>query len=239
MVVWTVVTAAAAAAGAAVPGACRSAAGASGADDVADLLVAVCTTALALALVRLWLITSVTVLDLLAGRTRSGGGATRRLVLVACGAAVLAGTTLPAHAAGGEGPGQLAGLALPDRAVAPPRLHHPAPHPAPRPAPQAPTTRTPAVPASAGTTTPLRGEETYVVRAGDSLWSIAEVHRRSTTPVERRWREIWQANRAVVGDDPDLILPGQALRLPGHDSSPHQPSPHQPSTHQPHSDGDR
>jgi nucleoid-associated protein YgaU len=30
-----------------------------------------------------------------------------------------------------------------------------------------------------------------------------------------RWRAIWTANRDVVGLDPDLIHPGQALRLPG------------------------
>lgn len=39
-----------------------------------------------------------------------------------------------------------------------------------------------------------------------------------------RWHVIWQANRDVVGDDPDLIHPGQALRLPG----PHHPARHQP-----------
>jgi LysM repeat protein len=198
--VWTVVTTATAAAGTAVPGSWRTSTASPGTDAVAEVLVAVCTTGLALALAWLWVITTSTVLGVLAGRARAGGGTTRRLVLAACGAAVLAGTTSPALAIGGDGSELLAGLALPERAVAPPR------------AARAPAE--PAAPVSA----------TYVVRAGDSLWSIAAAHGPSTTPVDQRWREIWQANRDVVGDDPDLILPGQALRLP---------------THPPHSDGDR
>jgi nucleoid-associated protein YgaU len=32
--------------------------------------------------------------------------------------------------------------------------------------------------------------------------------------IDRRWREIYAANRAVVGPDPDLIRPGERLRLP-------------------------
>ena len=54
---------------------------------------------------------------------------------------------------------------------------------------------------------------TLTVEAGDSLWSIALAHPDGES-VDRRWRAIWRANRDVVGHDPDLILPGQALRLP-------------------------
>lgn len=59
-----------------------------------------------------------------------------------------------------------------------------------------------------------------VVRRGDTLWSIA---RRSlpadATPAEvaaacDRWHA---ANRAVIGDDPDLIFPHQRLTPPGKD----------------------
>ena len=47
-----------------------------------------------------------------------------------------------------------------------------------------------------------------------------------TESLDDRWRAIWRANRDVVGDDPDLIFPGQALRLPE-------------QTHPTHEDGDR
>ncbi|MFJ1607689.1 transglycosylase family protein [Streptomyces sp. NPDC088253] len=46
----------------------------------------------------------------------------------------------------------------------------------------------------------------YTVRGGDTLSGIAERH--ATT-----WREIYAANRAVIGGDPDLIVPGQRLDL--------------------------
>lgn len=61
-----------------------------------------------------------------------------------------------------------------------------------------------------------------VVRAGDSLWAIAE---RSLPPgagpaaIDARWRAIWAVNRLVVGADPDLIHPGAVLRLPREESS--------------------
>ena len=105
---------------ASTPGAWSAARSASGAAAVSDLVVAACATALALALVWLWLVTTVTVLGLLRGRT-AARGATRRLVLLACGVAVVAGTSAPALAAGGDGSELLAGLSLPERAVAP---HH-------------------------------------------------------------------------------------------------------------------
>lgn len=45
---------------------------------------------------------------------------------------------------------------------------------------------------------------TYVVRSGDTLWGIAP---------GRDWRALYERNRYVVGDNPDLIFPGQVLRL--------------------------
>jgi nucleoid-associated protein YgaU len=173
---------------------------------VVDLLVAFCATGLAVALARLWVVTTCAVAGVLSGTVRTGGGATRRLVLLACGVAVVAGTSVPAVAAGGDGADLLVGLALPERAVEPARAHSRAD-----------------LPAAPGT---------YVVRAGDSLWSIARAHPAAATSVDQRWRAIWQANHGVVGDDPDLIHPGQALRLP-----PSNPTLH--PTHDPHSDGDR
>lgn len=61
------------------------------------------------------------------------------------------------------------------------------------------------------------GDTTHRVRPGDSLWSIAERHMPGAGPTEidAGWRRIHRANRAVIGPDPDLIIPGTTLRLPG------------------------
>ena len=50
------------------------------------------------------------------------------------------------------------------------------------------------------------GEATYTVRPGDTLSEIAERHGTD-------WPRLWRKNRDVIGDDPDLIYPGQRLRL--------------------------
>lgn len=202
--VWAAVTAGAVAAARTAPEAWQAAGAGSAYDRVEAVLVAACTTGLALALAWLWLVTTVTVAGLLTGRTGRHGGATRRLVLLACGAAVVAGTTVPAAAAGGDGRDLLVGLALPERAVAPAQRDG-----SMRPAGTAERTSRPAVAA-----TPTTAPKTYVVRPGDSLWSIARDHPGGTASVDQHWRAIWQANREVVGDDPNLIIPGQALRLP-------------------------
>ncbi|MBT2536677.1 LysM peptidoglycan-binding domain-containing protein [Arthrobacter sp. ISL-69] len=64
-------------------------------------------------------------------------------------------------------------------------------------------------PASAGPVT---------VVAGDSLWSIAARglggSPASDVDVALEWPRWYQANRAVVGDNPDVLLPGQVLRPP-------------------------
>ncbi|WP_210650461.1 LysM peptidoglycan-binding domain-containing protein [Nocardioides sp. SYSU D00065] len=177
-----------------------------GAGDVAvllpRLLVAACSTALAAALAWLWVVTTTTVVGLVAGRPRTGG-ATRRLVLVACGAVVVTAAGGPALAdPGRDGREALVGLSLPDRPAAPVQASE-----TPEPAHDRRSTP-PAAPPEAST---------YVIRPGDSLWSIARAHPGVAGSVDERWRAIWRANRDVVGDDPDLILPGQALRLPGPD----------------------
>ena len=51
------------------------------------------------------------------------------------------------------------------------------------------------------------GEETYTVKSGDTLSKIGQHHGVA-------WREIYEANKDVIGDNPDLIKPGQALRIP-------------------------
>lgn len=203
--VWLTVTAALAAALAAAPAAVPAAwplaraTGGAGSAEFADLLVTACATALLLALVWLWVVTTVTVAELLTGRLRAGGGTTRRLVLLACGAAALAGTTAPALAAD-DGSSLLAGLSLPERSVTTSQVHH-------RPAP---AERAPRTVSTRSTPRP----RVHLVRPGESLWSIAEAAFPTGDP-DRGWRAIWAANRELIGDDPDLILPGQQLRLPG------------------------
>ncbi|MER6118610.1 transglycosylase family protein [Streptomyces sp. NPDC001743] len=49
---------------------------------------------------------------------------------------------------------------------------------------------------------------TYTVRAGDNLWAIADAQK-----LPGGWTGLYEANKAEVGSDPDLILPGQSLDL--------------------------
>ena len=68
---------------------------------------------------------------------------------------------------------------------------------------------------------PVAGE--HVVVRGDCLWDIAEGWLAAQHPgapvsdaeVARAVHAWCQANTAVLGDDPDLLLPGQVLRPPG------------------------
>jgi nucleoid-associated protein YgaU len=79
---------------------------------------------------------------------------------------------------------------------------------------------------STGTST-IRAERrqsravTYVVERGDSLWRIAAFVLRSggdadptNADIARFWPAIYAANRDLIGDDPNLIFPGQQLLIP-------------------------
>ncbi len=60
-------------------------------------------------------------------------------------------------------------------------------------------------------------EAGVVVRRGDSLWAIAARHLgegATDAEVAAQWPRWYEANRDVVGPDPDLIRPGQVLRPP-------------------------
>ncbi len=50
----------------------------------------------------------------------------------------------------------------------------------------------------------------YVVKPGDSLTKIAQKELGSGA----RWKEIYALNKATIGDNPDLIHPGEKLVLP-------------------------
>jgi nucleoid-associated protein YgaU len=140
-------------------------------------------------------VTLLLVLEPGAGRELTGLAgcprAVRRALVTLCGVA-LSGAALvtPAQAHGDHSAAQesrLDGLTLPDRMSGPER---PRPAAAPR---------------------------TVVVRPGDTLWAIA-ADRLPTgaalAAVDRAWRSLYTANRAVIGPDPDLIRAGAELRLP-------------------------
>ena len=57
--------------------------------------------------------------------------------------------------------------------------------------------------------TPMTTGRTYVVVSGDSLSKIAK-HEYGDA---QKWPKIYEANRNII-KDPDLIYPGQELRIP-------------------------
>ena len=64
--------------------------------------------------------------------------------------------------------------------------------------------------AQAAATTPSATERSYVVKSGDSLSKIAK----ELYGEAKRWPEIYEANKQLIGDNPNLIHPGQKLRIP-------------------------
>jgi nucleoid-associated protein YgaU len=112
------------------------------------------------------------------------------------------GLVSPAYAA--PLPSPLAGLPLPDRATSDPS-------PGPGAAPTASPSR------DRGQDRSGRSARTVRVVPGDTLWALALSDLpdgASPAEVDERWRTIHAANHGVIGSDPDLILPGQELRLP-------------------------
>lgn len=76
-------------------------------------------------------------------------------------------------------------------------------------------------PAAATPTTVPTVREMYTVAPGDSLSRIAGDER-----VKGGWQRLYEANRGVVGGDPDLIHPGQKLTL--RITAPVRPTPQPP-----------
>jgi LysM domain len=58
----------------------------------------------------------------------------------------------------------------------------------------------------------------HVVEVGDTLWDIAAARlvpaERSAGNINRYWRQVYRANRSVIGADPDLLHPGTRLHVP-------------------------
>jgi len=155
-----------------------------------------------------WLLSGAAVAALLLAMLSRGGGrvaATARMLLRAAPAPLRRWATAVVAAAVGVA------AAAPASAAA---ATAPRPRPAVAPAlgwPQAPT-----VPA--GRAHPHPSVRTaVVVRPGDCLWSVAarDLGRDATaTRVAAAWPLWWAANRASIGADPDLVIPGQRLLRP-------------------------
>jgi nucleoid-associated protein YgaU len=81
----------------------------------------------------------------------------------------------------------------------------------------------PGPPAAASPDWPAAAPGEHVVLRGDCLWDIAadwlgrQHPGMPVTPgeIQRAVQAWWQANAAVIGPDPDLLLPGQVLTPPG------------------------
>lgn len=48
----------------------------------------------------------------------------------------------------------------------------------------------------------------YTVKVGDTLYKLAEKH-----DVDGGWKALWEMNKSLVGENPDLIMVGEKLRL--------------------------
>ncbi|MFW6091404.1 MAG: LysM peptidoglycan-binding domain-containing protein, partial [Actinomycetota bacterium] len=76
------------------------------------------------------------------------------------------------------------------------------------------TAAAPLAPAPVRETDP--GDE-VVVQRGDTLWAIAARHLgpdATVAEIAAEWPRWYATNRTVIGDDPDLILPGTILHPP-------------------------
>lgn len=72
-------------------------------------------------------------------------------------------------------------------------------------------------PAPAAVGEPERVVDQVVVHRGDTLWELAAAHLgrdADSDAIAAEWPRWYDANREVIGSDPDLLLPGQVLTVP-------------------------
>lgn len=101
-------------------------------------------------------------------------------------------------------------LPMPDR----PSSDRPTADRAGLPNPERPETKDPITRPS---TRDTESHQQIVVKRGDNLWDIARQHLpegASNADINHEWHRWYDANRQVIGDNPDLILPGQILTPP-------------------------
>jgi nucleoid-associated protein YgaU len=161
--------------------------------------------------------------------------AARQLLATALGVTILTGITAGTAAAAPPGPPAHAPTAIstlnldwPTRSLAAPTHAPRAGSPTPAP-PGSHDQQTAAPPASQEAVAPPGGPRRdanppparpgreVVVQRGDTLWGIAARHlgpAATDEQIAREWPRWWSANHQVVGDDPDLISPGQRLTPP-------------------------
>ncbi|EYR61827.1 peptidoglycan-binding protein, partial [Actinotalea ferrariae CF5-4] len=64
---------------------------------------------------------------------------------------------------------------------------------------------------------PATGPATTTVRPGDTLWDLAAEQlgtAATDAEVAAAWPRWHEANREVIGPDPDVLVPGQVLTVP-------------------------
>ncbi len=64
---------------------------------------------------------------------------------------------------------------------------------------------------------PAEESSTVTVRAGDTLWGLTAASLgpfASDVEIAMAWPRLYESNKAVIGDDPHLLHPGQILRIP-------------------------
>lgn len=157
----------------------------------------------------------------------------RRTLTLALGAGLGLALTGTAHA---TTPDVELGWAVTGTSSSAPATVAPTTAPAPAPATSAPTAgsavRAVEVPLEqdariTAAPTAAAPHDQVVVEAGDSLWRIAARHLgpdASTADVAAAWPDWYAANLGVIGDDPDVLQPGQVLTVPAATSTPTAPA---------------
>ena len=70
-------------------------------------------------------------------------------------------------------------------------------------------------PAAADATATVSAPVSHTVKSGDTLWDIAKQPGMSNQEIMNRVNQIYEANKDVIGNNPDRIFPGQLLKLDG------------------------